>query len=1315
MDLRDAEGGGPQSSGATGMDSKGDTLEKGVPQVIGEQIQKGQTNYRNKNKPTEIQLGIRNWYKEAMERIKNDEPQEQNKAKPQEVRTGTSTTATELGDKSGGAAPVKNCDIIQQLEKLQLNISLGELLSLIPEYRKKWSTAEAEEEVAGPTNTSASCSVIPCVDWDGVVPEIEVLINETNITGVVLDGGSGVNILAEETRKALGLPITNMAAFTVKMADQRRVNPIGLIRNVEITIAGLKFVTTFTVLRMEGDEGSYPMLLGRPWLRMAGVKHNWADDEIVIRRGKNKKKVKVTKLHAPLGNIRPVCLEGLNWLGATKDEEEELLEDYPTLVSLFDVEVEKIKAQYETDMNLQNEEDDSLLYEANVKLRMTKQPKRVPEDATEEVDLSAVTGVVQTVKISKNLDKQFRRKLIKLLTEYKSVFAWSYKDMRGIEPAYCQHKIDLQKDAKPVQQQRYRMNPNYARRVKEEIDKLLQVGFIYPIDQATWLSPIVIVPKKNGSIRVCVDYRKLNAVTITDPFPLPFTDAVLDAVAGHEMYSFLDGFSGYNQVLVAQEDREKTTFVTEWGAFASNVMTFGLKNAPATFQRMVQGIFRDYLTSFMRVFLDDFSVFGEKTEHLAQLRLCLQRCKETRLSLNPTKCVFGVNSGVLLGHVISKEGIAVDEKKVQAINDLEAPKNEKELERFLGKIKWHGRFIRFMADLASPLYTLLHKDVPYKWTADHQANFETLKVLLTKAPVLKPPDWDKEFAVHVDASETAIGSILTQCTEEGYHYPIYYASRRLTKAERNYSTTEREALGMIYSVNKFRHYLLGKPFVFYTDHKALLYLLNKPVLTGKYARWMLLLQEFEFTVKHTPGKDHAMADFLSRITTGEEAQGVEDELPDVHLFQVELTTDWYDEMLYFLTTGTFPDNRTRDQRKRLALRSRTFMVIAGQLYKMGIDQVMRRCVRPHEQEAVLAEAHQGVCGGHFSGETTSRKIFQAGLWWPTAIKDAYRTAKQCDSCQRIGQPQVMNRMPLNPILPLEPFQKWGLDFVGPIKPAGRATGAKYILVATDYCTKWVEARALRNNKASSVAKFLYEMIITRYGCPMELVSDQGTHFLNSTIEELVKKHMIIHKKSTVYYPQANGQAESTNKVLQNILKKTVEANRTDWDLKLSSALWAYRTAYKTVTGQTPFRLAYGLEAVVPMEFLVPSLRIAVAERMSERESEIVRLRELLRLEETRLEGLWKSDIVQMRRKIWCDRNRKYRIFEKGDAVLVFNSRMGPHPGKMKMRWVGPYRITNLLGTGTFTLATMDGVDLPKPINGFRLKPYYGRLPRIRSH
>ena len=226
-----------------------------------------------------------------------------------------------------------------------------------------------------------------------------------------------------------------------------------------------------------------------------------------------------------------------------------------------------------------NEDEDSLLYEEEYMLRRSKQPKRVPEDVVEEVNLGTEEEP-QTVKISKNLDNEFREQMINLLKEYKSVFAWSYKDMQGIDPTFYQHKIDLQKDAKPIQQQRYRMNPNYAKKVKEEIDKLLQVGFIYPVDKVTWLSPIVIVPKKNGALRVCVDYRKLNAATVTDPFPIPFTDAMLDAVAGHEMYSFLDGFSGYNQVLVAPEDRVKDNICNRMGSLCFKRYDIWIKECP---------------------------------------------------------------------------------------------------------------------------------------------------------------------------------------------------------------------------------------------------------------------------------------------------------------------------------------------------------------------------------------------------------------------------------------------------------------------------------------------------------------------------------------------------------------------------------------------------------------------------------------------------------------------------------------------------------------------------------------------------------------
>lgn len=291
-----------------------------------------------------------------------------------------------------------------------------------------------------------------------------------------------------------------------------------------------------------------------------------------MRVGKHKKRLRVAMHEVSVLEARPVCVEGLNQLlGVDDDDEEEILQANPTLVPLFEVQEEKIKDKYvhSQTQGLMIPEDEGeveLPAEAQARweefqLRESKQPQRVPEDAIVDINIKT-TKEPRFVKISKTLDEQTTSQITDLLKEYSDVFAWSYKDMKDIDPAFYEHHIDLWKDAMPIRQQRYSMNPNYAAEVKEEIDKLLAVGFIYPIDKITWLSPIVIVPNKNGTIRVCVDYRKLNAATTTYPFPIPFTDAVLDAVAGHEIYSFLDGFSGYNQVLMAPEDRDKTTFVT---------------------------------------------------------------------------------------------------------------------------------------------------------------------------------------------------------------------------------------------------------------------------------------------------------------------------------------------------------------------------------------------------------------------------------------------------------------------------------------------------------------------------------------------------------------------------------------------------------------------------------------------------------------------------------------------------------------------------------------------------------------------------------
>ena len=731
---------------------------------------------------------------------------------------------------------------------------------------------------------------------------------------------------------------------------------------------------------------------------------------------------------------------------------------------------------------------------------------------------------------------------------------------------------------------------------------------------------------------------------------------------------------------------------------------------------MVQEIFYDYLTDFMKVFVDDFSVAGDRAKHLFHLRLCLQRCRDTRLKLNPAKCAFAVKSGILLGHIVSKEGLSIDPNKVKAIQEMKPPGNSKELERFIGKVKWHTQFVKYLAHVACPLYQLTRKDALFAWTADCQYSFELLKKMLTKAPVMVSPDWTKIFHVYTDASDRALGGTLMQEKTIGYLQPIYYASKSMTKIEKNYNTTEREALGIIYAVAKFRHYLLGNKFVLHVDHQALVYIVNKASIVGKMARWMLILQEFDFVIQHTPGKENAVADFLSRLEEPGTDQGVADDLPDAALFSLTSAQedDWYEQMRNFIMDYSFPHQWSRDKKRRLALRSRDFTIIAGQLYKKGIDQICRRCVPEHEKNGILMEAHQGITGGHQAAEITKRKILQAGLWWPTMSKDAHFFTKNCDLCQRLGQPTDRDRMPIYPVIPLQPFAKWGLDFIGPIKPKAQSTGCEYILVATDYFTKWAEAKALRNNTAAEVAKFLYENIMTRFGCPVELVSDQGTHFLNQVMEELTTKHMIIHKKSSTYHPQCNGQAESTNKILVKTLKKIIEGHKKDWDRKLNSALWAYRTSYKVTTGMTPFRMAYGLEAVVPMEFMVPSLRMAMQEKLPMEKAREERIQELLNLEEDRQQSILVTEAVQKRRKAWADRHGKQKVFTKGDHVLIFNSKLGKHPGKLKLRWIGPCIIEDETAPGAFTLRNLDGTRRPGVVNGCRMKPYYGMRQPIAS-
>jgi len=438
---------------------------------------------------------------------------------------------------------------------------------------------------------------------------------------------------------------------------------------------------------------------------------------------------------------------------------------------------------------------------------------------------------------------------------HKSSFAWSYHDLKGVPLEICKHNIILEPDAKPMRQRQYRMNPKYSLMVKEEIDKLIACGFIFEVPYSELVSPIVIVPKKNGKLRICQDYQKLNSVTKKDHFPLPFTNTLLDGVAGHECYSFMDGFSEYNQLQIAKIYRLLTAFTTDWSIFAHTKMPFGLCNAPATFQRLMTIAFQMYLRKFMEIFLDDFCVYSTKEKHAECLGKCFDQCEKYGISINAAKFQFVVPFGKLVGHIVSSSAIAIDLDKVSTIVQLAQPNTITEVRAFLGRAGYYRCYIHKYANVVIPLTDLTKKtDTPLVWTEDCTKSFETLKHKLTTAPVLIPLNWNKDFEVYVDASNVAIGSVLSQKDEKRHDRPIYFSSCQLAVVENNYPVTEREALGMIFSVQKFRHYLLGYKFTFHVDHHVLKYVVNKPKLSGRIARWVLLLQEFNFTIQVRLGK-----------------------------------------------------------------------------------------------------------------------------------------------------------------------------------------------------------------------------------------------------------------------------------------------------------------------------------------------------------------------------------------------------------------------------------------------------------------------------